>query len=303
VKDLATLLQAIAALLWPLVALAALLMFRTQVRDLLGRLRKGKLLGQEIELGESLARLNASATEAAADAAALPPPKQLDAEPPEPAVPEDDAAEETDAVIARVLTEAARSPKVGLLLLGAEIDRAVRDVSTGLGLTDNRRPLPLQRASEILAQRGALPTSLLEAVQQFNSLRSRLVHGVDADPNDVLKAIDSGVLILQTLRSVPYSIHRVYQTGIQLFSDPDCKTPREGWRLLVLENEAKPGRSRKSMSMHPTTRSHFGPGRAVAWQWNLELVISDSWYRDPETNQIKYASWSSSAEFIGKHLD
>ena len=59
--EFATLLQAIAALLWPIFAFTALFVFRSQIADIARRLKKGKLLGQEIELNESLNRLDESA--------------------------------------------------------------------------------------------------------------------------------------------------------------------------------------------------------------------------------------------------
>jgi hypothetical protein len=56
-KDLAALLQGIASLAWPVVALIALLMFRKELKSILGRLRKGKAFGTELELSESLNKL------------------------------------------------------------------------------------------------------------------------------------------------------------------------------------------------------------------------------------------------------
>src|SRR5438128_11183202 len=49
-KAWAELLQAVAALLWPILAFVVLLVFRGQIQGLLNRLRRGKVLGQEIEL-------------------------------------------------------------------------------------------------------------------------------------------------------------------------------------------------------------------------------------------------------------
>jgi hypothetical protein len=49
-SDIAQLITAIASVLWPLVALTALFIFRQEIRSLFGRLRRGKMFGQEIEL-------------------------------------------------------------------------------------------------------------------------------------------------------------------------------------------------------------------------------------------------------------
>src|SRR3984893_17916211 len=49
-KDLADLISAFASLAWPVVALAIVKWFRPEIRAILSRIRKGKFLGQEIEL-------------------------------------------------------------------------------------------------------------------------------------------------------------------------------------------------------------------------------------------------------------
>ena len=49
-SDIAQLITAIASVLWPLVALTGLIIFRQEIRSLFGRLRRGKMFGQEIEL-------------------------------------------------------------------------------------------------------------------------------------------------------------------------------------------------------------------------------------------------------------
>jgi hypothetical protein len=70
-KDWAELIRAIATLLWPLLAFAVVWMFKEQVREILGRLRRGKLLGQEIELEEKLRNLDESAQAAASETSNL----------------------------------------------------------------------------------------------------------------------------------------------------------------------------------------------------------------------------------------
>jgi hypothetical protein len=51
-KDLADLISAFAALAWPVVTVAIVSSFRPEIRAILSRIRKGKFLGQEIELAE-----------------------------------------------------------------------------------------------------------------------------------------------------------------------------------------------------------------------------------------------------------
>lgn len=55
--EFTAILHAIASILWPIFAFTALFVFKSQIADLAKRLKKGKLLGQEIELEKSLEEL------------------------------------------------------------------------------------------------------------------------------------------------------------------------------------------------------------------------------------------------------
>ena len=115
-QDFAELLKGIAAVLWPLVVVVAIFVFRKELQALLARLQKAKFLGGELELDESLDQLERTAE--ALEAEASPTPQEL----------ESPSAESPDAIIIapKILEEAGPSPKVALMLLSAELDRAVR---------------------------------------------------------------------------------------------------------------------------------------------------------------------------------
>jgi Na+-transporting methylmalonyl-CoA/oxaloacetate decarboxylase beta subunit len=49
-KDIADLISATASLLWPVIAFTVISWFRPELRALIARIRRGKFLGQEIEL-------------------------------------------------------------------------------------------------------------------------------------------------------------------------------------------------------------------------------------------------------------
>src|SRR5436305_3366373 len=62
-KDVAALVQAVASLLWPILVLLTLLMFRAELSEVLGqfkRMKRGKLFGQEIELSEVMEKDDSS---------------------------------------------------------------------------------------------------------------------------------------------------------------------------------------------------------------------------------------------------
>jgi hypothetical protein len=64
-KDVAALIQAISSLLWPILVLVVVLIFRSQIGEVLGqfrRMKRGKFFGQEIELSETLVENDDSST-------------------------------------------------------------------------------------------------------------------------------------------------------------------------------------------------------------------------------------------------
>jgi hypothetical protein len=289
----AELLRAIAALLWPIFAFAALFLFRPEVRSILKRIKKGKLLGQELELQEELDRLESSKDAVLAAMAAQPAP-QLPAPQLE--------VESADDVARQVLREAAESPKGGLLLLSAEIERTLREILLSNGWAQTGRPLPLSRSLELLAKNGSLPASLLEATRNFYRVRNEIAHGIGAaSEGEVLRAVYAGTEIYRALTAVPHATHTVLAADLALYGDPDGQQPHPEFRAVLLSHEAKPGRGRVTESVHPIRPGTFRVGQKVSWHWNMSVVVGESWYQDPNTGKPKYA-WTSSALFDGRPL-
>src|SRR6266851_990819 len=115
-KDAAELIRAVAALLWPILAFAVAFGFKPQIANFLKRLRKGKFFGQEVELDEELLQLQTSVVAAEKEVAVIPR--------------QEVAGEEnaSDDPIAAILAEASKSPKIALMMLGAEIEKRARDL-------------------------------------------------------------------------------------------------------------------------------------------------------------------------------
>lgn len=290
-KDVAALISAIASLLWPVFAFAILALYRKQLGGLIARLRKGKLLGQEIELDESLDKLEQSATAVAAEVAALPASAASTA-----------SAEPADDPSGGILREASRSPKAALLLLASELEREARQVLASVGHLKGQKYVPLSQALEVLQKQfGGLPGHIPSSLKLFWEVRNRLVHGGHADEEEILRAIDSGLTILKALRAFPRETNFVYRPGVEVFQDPACTIPWANTKGVILETET-PGGTRRFFRIFPTTRTHFQKGKRVAWEWDNSTVWKDAWYKDPDTGEIKQA-WNSSMEFVGRHLE
>lgn len=289
----AALLQAIASLLWPLFAFTALFVFRSQIADLASRLKKGKLLGQEIELNESLKRLDLSAMSVEREVAALPAPATE--------VSTLEAQMEEANTVRTIVAEAARSPKVALILLASELEKLAREILATTGHLQSRRYIPVTRAIAELDQKFGLPKHIPSSLKSFWEARNRLIHGGEGTDEDILRAVDSGLTILKALQAMPRETNVVYDPAAVVYGDPELTTPMSNVWGVILETLA-PGGTSKSLRIFPTTRMHFKKGHRVAWEWNMETVFGQAWYKDPKTGQSREA-WSSAAEFVGRHLD
>jgi len=199
-----------------------------------------------------------------------------------------------------VIEIAAQSPSAALLALGAEIEREVRELLASLGLLLGRTSVPLQQALAELSTYG-LPKHLPGSLELFWDVRNKLVHGRTSSPDDVLRAIDSGVAILKALYAIPRETNIVYHPGVTVYADEKCMKPISDAKGLILETQSPSGVS-VHRRIYPTTKTDYEKGKRVAWEWSDRHRFGEAWYKDPDTGETKYA-WTSSMEFVGRHLD
>lgn len=200
-KELADLISAVASLMWPVVILAIVNWFRPEIRAVLSRIRKGKFLGQEIELDELQAKTVAAEVKAELPitsgeiSAPLGHVKLKASGTVGPDVAQD--------AIEEVLLEAGRSPRLGLMLLSAKIERAAREWAADTGLAALHEPRTLSVIVRFLVAAEQLPQEAAEALYLFTRVRNRIVHGHGADDEEIARAIDSGTRLLRLLLSRP----------------------------------------------------------------------------------------------------
>ena len=293
-QTFADLLKAIAALLWPVFAFVALFAFRADIRAVLPRLKRGKLLGQEIELQESLVALESSAQQAVAAVATVP---QL---PSASAAVQVEVAREQSATD-RIVAEAARSPKVALIMLAIELESSLRKLLASLGEQLPDKPLSFRQGLRVLAGRGGLPSFVAASAIQFYDVRSRLLHGHRASDDEVLSAIDSGITILRVLSAIPHEQHYVIDPGADVYYNAGGTLLDDTVKAVVIESRTPAGEPLVRTAF-PTTRKHFKKGMRVAWEWNPAKTYTQLWYRNSDTGGIE-VGWTGSAEFVGRSLD
>jgi hypothetical protein len=221
-----------------------------------------------------------------------------------PAPPQEDgtrAGAPIEDAVRRVLDEVPKSPKGALLILGAELERELRELLWTSGWIQGVGKVTVSRSVEHLEKLGVVPANLGNSVRAFLDIRNRLLHGYGVSDDEVLRAIDIGLTILRTVLAIPREEHRVYHPGVEVYADEVGRQVRDGIRAVVLQTKS-PGGASSSLRAYPTTRTHFKRDARVSWEWNPALVVDKSWYKHPDTGAIT-PGWVQSMEFIGRNIE
>ncbi len=284
IKDV---LIALASLLWPIFAFTFLFLFKKEIRGLLVRMKKSNLFGNEFEFEKEVDEFSESVDKSREE---IPLKKN-----------ENDMEQEGREI--KILNSSSSDPRIGILVLAREIEKEVRQLIAGMGLGGKSKFANIRSLFLILDDRGALSKHTLESLEIFWKLRNEIVHGkIVEDEKNVIRVLDIGMTLLNTLKSIPHEINTVYISSVEVFSDEECTEMRSDVKAVILETTS-PGGFEKSYRIFPTKKSNYYiKGRMVSWEWNLSNVWDESWYIDPSTREKKLA-WSSSCEFVGRHME
>lgn len=71
-----------------------------------------------------------------------------------------------------------------------------------------------------------------------------------------------------------------------------------------MRRDARPAKQRKetkSLQVLPTWRTDYRTGEDVTWDFDWSKRYGQTWYRHPQTQEVKHA-WQGSMEFNGRSL-
>lgn len=278
------------ALQWPLVALIISLLFRGDIRNLLRRIRRGKMLGAEVELGEALDRLEAGTARGVVEV-----PQAIPERLPTEKAPSGrtDRPEDVEQVI---LKQAAVSPRAALMLLSAELERELRELLTSRGQMPGYSYRNPREAIAVLFELGEATPDTVANVSQFWNVRNLIIHGGEGEESDILRAIDSGLVILRTLKALPRRVVRVVHPDLAVYSDPDGTQPLDGTWGVMLETTNPHSSTRKpTRAIVPSFHPYLRAGGQVYVVQQVGDGLPAAWFRHPETGRIERA-WEEGTE-------
>ena len=208
---------------------------------------------------------------------------------------------ETDDVISQILADASRSPHSAFIRLAIEIERKWRILLAKTNWQNPRYARSFLASVNYVEDRKYTSIALTSSLRAFWELRSSIVHGVKSiNDDDLLRAIDSGIMIIKMIDSIPHETNTVISSTIKLYEDRALTKERKSVKGLLLDSESPAGVLHHKR-IYPTTQT-YKKGQQLSWEWNFENIYGESWYADPDTNEVLMA-WISSAEFIGRPLE
>jgi len=146
--------EALKATSWPIAAFGIALVFRKQIRDLLARVKKGKIAGTEFEFEQEVRELVAEKK----SGPALPPPQ----------------------IPTHTISLATSNPRAAILEAWLKLEDSAYRLAKSRNLTFEPGPLPLLHA---LKNTGALSEEDYRLFQELRKLRNQATHAVDFSPS------------------------------------------------------------------------------------------------------------------------
>lgn len=275
---------AISHILWPILALVIIFTFKKEISSLLNRLRKGKFLGQELELNNEIDKFK-DLTEKAQKSVGG----------------ENDQEEIKNSKGDEILSKSIEDPTIGIIMLSREIEKEIINITASLGLLSKIENKPITYRFQVLVESKYLAESILNSVKIFWDLRSKIVHGKTIeDEKQIIRVLEIGTTLLDTLKNIPRAKYSVYKKDVDLYSDSQCLTKRNDVKGIILETISPEG-IHISYNLRPTTKNFYNEKDLVAWEWSFDNIWNRTFYKDPDTDRIIKA-FDSSAEFVGRPI-
>jgi len=208
----------------------------------------------------------------------------------------------------KVLELAAKSPVAAIMLLSLEIDHQLKLILATIGQLQSYAPqsspsLALDLIDKRLLASASLPIphEVRDTVERFWTLRNLAAHSEPLSQGLAMRAVDYGIPIIRMLQSIPRPSFVVVGL-VTLFLDKECTVPEQEVRGVILDCFGSGGENHGRRV--PPTRKDYLRGQNVSWEWDWSGRgwRDQTWYRDPESGEIK-SEWSESLEFIGRPLE
>lgn len=203
-----------------------------------------------------------------------------------------------DVVDSALAAAETRSPRVGLALLGGELDQVARRILASTGWGRGRHDWNLRDAIDELHNLGVVSRSVHMSLAVLEDTRAAIAAGNPVPPKDVLRALDVAVSTFRALAAIPVERNYVAEASIAMHETGDGGPAIPGVFGVRIRTIGPPPRQPRE-AVFLTRREDYVPGTEVTWLWGSD-VLGPLWYLDTSTG--RYVE-QKTVEFTGLALD
>lgn len=173
----------VGSVIWPVVVICALILFRRPLTDLIGRLKSYEGLGQRLTFGDRLAAAEASTDEAVSQSA-ITSPSQLR-----------QGAADTDIEIDSLVLSSESNPSYSILQAWEQLSIAITKYADAVFPGGFIRGSAINQLPRMLNS-GFTTESFVRAVQDLKNLRDKVAHGEHKPtPGEAITYVDTAIVL------------------------------------------------------------------------------------------------------------
>ncbi len=272
----------IPGILWPILAITLIIVYKTDIKNILKRIKKWTILWNDFELTEQIDALQSNIKDS------------------NKSIPTTPNKATNQASLFKI--ESINNPKLALIYLATDIERELNDILYSTWWSTMTNIWNLRDGLNFLKNNWSISISIASWIDIFLDIRNKIIHSKEPVQDDeILRVIDIWVSLLNALESIPREINVVYMKDVQLFADLELKDPVNFWNWIILETMSW-WKILKSHRIFPTTQTNYVEGHKVSWEWWFENQWWETYYLNPITKKAELA-WSSSVEFKGRDIE
>jgi hypothetical protein len=289
------LISALVKLAFPLIILIIVLIFKKEISGILKRIKKGKILGQEIELSEEIDKLGENIVQESKNL-----PFSIDSKMKMLSTKEEVKLNEEAVVIIKGAEE---KPIEAVELAKNQVEKELINLIATYGLIKYfEKGFNFFKAVALLQNRGVISSSTAISLRNYYELRNKITHDPsEANKDEIIRFVDLGIVLAGAISAIPRETYEVYEPNVEIFKDAKCSVKYAGvWGILL--KVISPGGKIENFRIYPTTRKDYKKGQVLSWEWDLSKTWGEAWYKEPGTDNIKTA-WTEAGEFVGRPLE
>lgn len=265
-----------------------ILVFKKEISDLLKRIIKGKIFGQELEFEKKLNKLKENISEGK---------KEIHAQEEErlkAGIPKEEEV--------KILEKAEDEQRKALNTVSNLVEKELKNLIATHGLLQYfDRGFNFIKAVALLQNRESITKSTASSLRQFYNLKNNiLIADIETSEDELIRLIDLGSMLLNLIQAIPRETYEVFKPNVEVYKDKECKAKYDDVTGVILK-VTSPGRKIEDYRIYATTKKDYKEGQILSWEWNMNNSWGEAWYRDPLSDDIKVA-WSSTGEFVGRPL-